>query len=201
MGLIAGLVAWAKATFGPYGAWGLFGLAVTEAVFSPIPPDILLPVLAVPAEGMPPDYAYALFLGLVATLGSVVGGAIGYAIGKWFSPWVHRKFSGERLTKVEGWYREHGEWIVLVAAFTPIPFKVFTVSSGLFRMRFWPFILAAAVGRGLRFIPEGLLSARYGQQAIDWLDAGGLALLAVLGLGLAAWYFWRSTHENELAEG
>lgn len=200
MALVSGLVAWAKATFGPYGVWGLIVLALTEAIFSPIPPDVLLPVLAVPAEGADPAYAYALYLGLITTVASVVGAAIGYWIGKRFSPWVHRKFEGERLRKVEAWYTEHGEWIVAIAAFTPIPFKVFTLSSGLFRMRFWPFVLAAFVGRGLRFVPEALLSARFGTQAIDWLDRGGLIVLVVLGLGLAGYYAWWSMRGEQHAE-
>lgn len=197
MGLVGGLVAWAKATLGPYGIWGLILLAVTEAVVSPIPPDVLLPVLALPAEGQAPAYGYALWLGLVTTVASVVGGAIGYWIGSEFSPWVHRRFGGERLAKVERWYLSYGEWIVAVAALTPIPFKVFTVASGLLGMRFWPFIAAAFVGRALRFVPEALLAARYGNQAIAWLDRGGLVLLVVLGLAVALWYGYRTWRSPE----
>lgn len=195
MAILGPLVEWAKATLGPYGELGLAVVAFTEAIINPIPPDPLLAVLAVDQP-----WTYALYLGLFTTFWSVAGAAVGYWIGGRFSGWVHRKFAGERLDKVEGWYTEHGEWIVVIAALTPIPFKVFTVSSGLFRLRFWPFMLAATVGRALRFVPEALLSARYGQQAIDWLDRGGLALLVILGLGVAAWYVWRSARE-EPAEG
>ncbi|MDX1612001.1 MAG: VTT domain-containing protein [Candidatus Thermoplasmatota archaeon] len=197
MALVGSLVAWAKATLGPYGVWGLILLSFTEAIISPIPPDILLPVLATPAPGMPPDYGYAAYLGLVTTVASVLGGAVGYWVGRRFSPWVHRKFRGERLTRVEGWYKQHGEWILIVAAFTPLPFKLFTVTSGLFGMRFWPFMLAAFLGRGLRFFPEALLSARFGQQAIEWLDAGGLIVLVVLATGVAAWWVWHRRSRPE----
>lgn len=184
MGLISGLADWAQATFGPYGVLGLIVLAVTEAVFSPVPPDALLPVLAA-GESMP----YALYLGVVTTLASVVGGAIGYWVGDRFSPWVHERYGGPNLRRVERWYQEYGEWVVLVAGFSPLPFKVFALSSGLLGLRFWPFIAAALVGRGLRFIPEALLSARYGEAVLAWTDEYEIwllvpALLLLVGIWL-----------------
>lgn len=170
--MTSGLVDWALTTFGPYGVLGLIVLAVTEAVISPIPPDALLPILA---KGQP--MGYALYLGVVTTLASVAGAAIGYWVGDRFSPWVHRKFAGPRLARVEGWYREYGEWVVLLAGFTPLPFKIFTVSSGLLGLRFWPFMLASLIGRGARFVPEALLAARYGDQVLAWIDAYEIPLL------------------------
>lgn len=192
MGVLTGLVEWAQATFGPYGVLGLIVLAVTEAIVSPIPPDILLPVLA-----LDQPWTYALYLGVITTVASVAGGAVGYWLGKEFSPWVHRRFAGPKLAKVEGWYDEHGEWIVLLAAFTPLPFKIFTVTSGLLRLRFWPFMAAAVVGRGLRFIPEALLSAYIGQEAIAWLERSGYLVLGLTALAAVAWYLWRHARRGD----
>lgn len=174
--MISGLVDWAQATFGPYGVAGLIVLAVTEAIFSPIPPDVLLPVLAY-QQSLP----YALFLGVVTTLASAAGGAVGYWVGDRFSPWVHRRYGGPRMQRVAGWYQQYGEWVVLVAAASPLPFKVFTLTSGLLGLRFWPFLAAAVVGRGMRFIPEALLAARYGEEVLAWTDRyeGWVALAAV----------------------
>lgn len=185
MGLTQGLVEWARATLGPYGVLGLVVLAFTEAIISPVPPDALLPLLAI-GTSVP----YAVYLGLVTTLASVVGAAVGYWIGDQFSDWVHRRFASEHLAKAEAWYRQYGEWVVLVAAVSPIPFKVFTVTSGLLGLRFWPFMLAATVGRGARFVPEAVLASLYGEQVIAWIDAYELPLLLVAVIALGGLYLY-----------
>lgn len=131
----------------------------------------------------------AVLLGLVTTVASVAGGAVGYWVGVRFSPWVHRKFSGPRLEKAEAWYERYGEWIVVLAAFTPLPFKVFTVTSGLLGLRFWPFLAAAFIGRALRFVPEAVLASLYGEAVIAWLDRGGLIVLVVSLVVLAVLYY------------
>ncbi len=195
MGVVTGLYEWAQATFEPWGVPGLILLAVTEAIFSPIPPDALLPILAA-GQSMP----YALFLGIVTTVASIVGAVIGYWIGMRFSPWVHERFDGPRLRQVEGWYRDHGEWIVVLAAFSPIPFKIFTVSSGLLGLRFWPFVIAATIGRAARFIPEALLAARYGEQVIAWLDANQIPALILSLIAVAVIYLWTRGRGNQETE-
>lgn len=199
MGIVGGFVEWAQATLGPYGVVGLIVLAVTEAIISPVPPDALLPILA---KGQP--LGYALWLGVITTVASVAGGAVGYWIGDRFSPWVHRKFAGPNLARVETWYRDYGEWVVLLAGFTPLPFKIFTVTSGLLGLRFWPFMLAATIGRGARFVPEALLAARYGDAVIAWTDRYQWWILAgtVLALGLLWWYSrWRSSEGTGAGPG
>ncbi len=192
--MISGLVEWAQATFGPYGELGLIVIAVTEAIFSPIPPDILLPVLA---RGEP--WTYALYLGVITTVASVAGGAVGYWIGDRFSPWVKKRYGGERMQRVESWYQEYGEWVVLLAGFSPLPFKIFTLTSGFLGLRFLPFLLAAVVGRGLRFVPEALLAARYGDQVLAWTDRYELPMLAATLLILGA-LWWYSRHRNRSRE-
>lgn len=195
MGVLGSLVEWAQATLGPYGVFGLIVLAFTEAVVSPIPPDALLPVLA-QGESM----GYALFLGLVTTAASVAGAILAYWIGVRFSPWVHERFAGPRLARVENWYQQHGEWVVAIAAFSPVPFKVFTLSSGLLGLRFWPFVLAATVGRALRFVPEALLAARYGEQVVAWIDANQIPALAVSLVLIALLYAWTRMRQGQTPE-
>lgn len=190
MAVISSLVDWAQATFEPYGVVGLIVLAFTEAIFSPVPPDVLLPVLA---KGQP--WSYAVYLGVVTTVASVAGGAIGYWVGKRFSPWVKKRYGGPRMQRIEAWYQAYGEWVVLLAGFTPIPFKIFTVTSGFLGLRFWPFILASFAGRGLRFVPEALLAAWYGDQVLAWLDRYELpALVATVILLVGLW--WYTRHRN-----
>lgn len=194
--MISGLAEWTQAVFGPYGVLGLIVVAVTEAIFSPLPPDALLPVLAT-GQSM----SYALFLGVVTTVASVAGAAIGYWVGDRFSPWVHERYGGPKLERVEGWYQEYGEWVVLVAGFSPLPFKVFTLSSGLLRLRFWPFMAAALVGRGLRFIPEALLAARYGEAVLEWTDQYEIWLLIPTVLILVGlWLYSRHRGQVEASE-
>ncbi len=196
MAVTQGLVEWARAVFGPYGVLGLIALAFTEAVISPIPPDALLPLLAI-GESVP----YAVYLGLVTTAASIAGAAVGYWVGDRFSDWVHQRFSSQRLERVEAWYREYGEWVVGVAAFSPVPFKVFTVSSGLLGLRFWPFILAATIGRSLRFIPEAVLASIYGEPVIAWIDTYEIPLLILGLLVLVGLYVYsRRWGEDDVAD-
>lgn len=192
MGLTETTVEWIQSVLPPgFEVAGLVLLAFTEATFSPIPPDPLLVVVAERAT-----VPRAVFLGLVTTIASVAGAAVGYWIGDQFSDWVHRKFAGENLDRAEAWYQQYGEWVVLVAAFSPIPFKVFTVTSGLLGLRFWPFILAATVGRGIRYVPLAVLASLYGEQVLAWIDTYEIPLL-VAGLlalaGLYAYSRYRST--------
>lgn len=194
MAVISGLVEWAQATFEPYGELGLIVIAVTEAIFSPIPPDVLLPVLA---RGEP--WTYALYLGVITTVASVAGGAVGYWIGDRFSPWVKKRYGGERMQRVESWYQEYGEWVVLLAGFSPLPFKIFTLTSGFLGLRFLPFLLASVVGRGLRFVPEALLAARYGDQVLAWTDRYEVPMLAATLLVLGA-LWWYSRHRKSSGE-
>lgn len=188
MGLTETTVELVQRFFAGYEVLGLVVVAVTEAVFSPFPPDALLVVLAT-GRSLP----YATFLGAVTTAASVAGGAVGYWIGDRFSDWAHRKFAGEHLARAEAWYQQYGEWVVGVAAFTPIPFKVFTVASGLLGLRFWPFMLAATVGRGVRFVPEAILASFYGERIVDWIDAYEIPLLVAALLALAGLYAYSRT--------
>lgn len=169
----------------PHGATALFLLAVAEASFFPIPPDVLLLAvcLAAPARSMR--------LALLCTAGSVVGGVVGYGIGwslwgalsAFFFAWVPG-FSPELYDRVATLYEEWGFWAVFAAGLTPIPYKIFTIAAGVFGINFPVFVLASVLSRGLRFLAEGFLIYRFGppiasfiDRYFNWLAVGFVAVL------------------------
>lgn len=130
----------------PAAALSLFGLATAESIFFPLPPDLLLLALDV----VHPEKSF--FYAAVCTAGSTIGGAIGFAIGRWGGrPLLERWVSKERILYIEERFQRYDVWAVFIAGLTPIPYKVFTISSGAFRLRFWRFVLASVCSRGLRF--------------------------------------------------
>lgn len=155
----------------PYGAWALFILALAEASFFPVPPDPLLLALAL---GQPRK---ALRYGAVATAASVVGGILGYAIGagawqivdQFFFTWVPG-VSPEAFARVQGLYDRYDFWAVFLAGLTPIPYKVFTITAGVFEIDFPVFVLASLTSRGLRFFAEGALIHHFGPSVSGFID-------------------------------
>ncbi|HHJ16068.1 MAG TPA: DedA family protein [Gammaproteobacteria bacterium] len=136
----------------------LAGLSFAESSFFPIPPDVML---------MPMSLAQpqrAMRFATITTLASVAGGMAGYAIGhfalEWIAPLIEEGGRwAEPYSKATDWFGAWGFWAVLIAGFSPIPYKVFTISAGALSMAFLPFVLASAVGRGARFfLVAGLLS-------------------------------------------
>jgi len=152
-------VRWAEQVFVPLGPLGLFALAFAESSFFPVPPDVILIPLALI------NPANALFYGFLATAGSVCGALFGYWIGLKGGRPVILKFASERrVSQVESYFNKYGLWAVGLAAFTPIPYKVFTIASGAFRVKnVKGFIMVSFIGRGARFITEALLVMLYGE--------------------------------------
>lgn len=135
----------------------LFGLSFAESSFFPIPPDVLQ--IALTLERRNKAYFYAA----VSTVASVLGGMFGYLIGYAFwhalsGFFLTYVFKEEVFTKVQGLYEQYNFWCVFIAAFTPIPYKVFTIAAGVFSVSFPMFVIASVIGRGMRFfIVAGLL--------------------------------------------
>ncbi|MCW5966257.1 MAG: DedA family protein [Bryobacterales bacterium] len=141
----------------PHGATALFLLAFAESSVFPIPPDVLLIALVLGSPGR------WWKLGALTTLGSTLGGAVGYLIGKFLMDSVGMRIidlyhAQAYFEQVRNWYLQYDFWIVFVAAFTPIPYKVFTIASGAFDMNLLGFCAVSFVGRGARFfLVAGLL--------------------------------------------
>ncbi len=161
------IISWSQSKYGPT---VLFILAFVESIFFPIPPDILLIALALGASGRAFKYA------LICTLGSVLGAFVGYYIGHilWltstgeFSPFANffftniPGFSVELYESIKNLFFEWDFWVVFTAGFTPIPYKVFTISAGAFDINLVMFAIASLVSRGARFFLISWLIWKYG---------------------------------------
>jgi len=152
---------------------GLAILAFIESSLFPIPPDFLLIAmsLSIPEK--------ALLFALICTIFSTFGGAFGYVIGKFGGRpvfyWLFKK-KAHYLEKVENLYDKHGSWAVLGAAFTPIPYKVFTIASGIFRMNIISFMIMSFIGRGARFFIVAICLMLFGETIKAYLE---LVIIAV----------------------
>jgi len=153
----------------PYGAPALFLLAVAESSFFPVPPDVLLIAvsLSIPSR--------AFRFALLCTLGSLLGGIIGYGIGFYAYEAIGRPivelYNGQPIMdRVALLYEEYGFWGVLVAAITPIPYKVFTISSGFFKFNLISFMTASLIGRSLRFFMVAGLIWKFGPPIKSFID-------------------------------
>ena len=153
----------------PYGAWALFLLAFAESSFFPIPPDVLLIAMciALPVR----SFKYAL----ICSAGSVLGGCLGYLIGWQFMESLGIRiveFYGltDKVTAIEVLYQTYDAWAVGIAGFTPIPYKVFTITAGMFKIDFGVFLLASMVSRSARFFIIGGLIYRFGPRIQVFID-------------------------------
>ena len=158
-------------------------LTFAESVFFPIPPDVLLApmVLAKPQKA----WSYAT----LTTVSSVIGGAVGYWLGYWmFEPWIQPLITEvgyqAKFDRVLDWFNEWGIWVIFIAGFSPVPYKLFTVSAGLLHMAFLPFLIVSAIARGMRFfLVAGLIKA--GGPAMEkkirqWVDVLGWLIVALI---------------------
>lgn len=153
----------------PYGTPALFVLSFCESSFFPIPPDVLLIALDISKPKRSFYYAF------VCSVASVLGAILGYYIGMAFFDTIGEKileFYGvvEQYERVQGWYDSWGAWAVGIAGFTPIPFKVFTIASGVFRMSFGAFIIASALSRSARFFLVSTLLYYHGPKVKSFID-------------------------------
>lgn len=128
----------------------LAGLSFSESVIFPIPPDVMLAPMALAKPEKAWWYAF------ICTVASVLGGMAGYLLGylafdTLILPLIETLNYQEKLATATLWFEEYGVWIVFIAGFSPIPYKVFTISAGLLGMLFIPFVIVSFIGRGCRF--------------------------------------------------
>ncbi|MBW2645590.1 MAG: VTT domain-containing protein [Deltaproteobacteria bacterium] len=178
----------------PYGTPALFLLAFCESSFFPIPPDILLIALAVAIPKKAFQYA------LVCSIGSLLGGCFGYLIGWEFMAAVGDAIIqfygfGEKYSYVQDLYVRYDAWVVGVAGFTPIPYKVFTIAAGAFKINFIVFLVVSLISRSARFFLIGGLIYKFGAPIQRFIDRYfnplviAFTLLLILGFGVIKWIF------------
>jgi membrane protein YqaA with SNARE-associated domain len=153
----------------PYGSWALFLLAFSESSFFPIPPDVLLVALAVALPRKSMRFA------LICSIGSVLGGCFGYLIGWQFMNSLGVKivsFYGldDRVDYIGNLYRNYDAWAIGIAGFTPIPYKVFTIAAGMFKINFVVFVLASFISRSARFFLVGGLIYLFGSSIQRFIE-------------------------------
>lgn len=180
--------------FMQYGVWGLFGLSFLDSFIVPVPPFFLQIAMSLI------DPAAALRYATVAFTGSILGAPIGYILGKWLGKPILRKILPEKWTKLATeQFDKNGDAAVLIGSFTPIPFKVFTILSGVFNYSLTKLMLFAILGRGIKFYLIGILFHLYGKHAKVLLDE--YLEIAVLGIGAVvaiAWLVWNKRRKNRL---
>lgn len=167
----------------PHASWYLAGLSFAESSFFPVPPDVMLAPMSMARP------TRAMRLALLTTVASVVGGVFGYLIGMLafdlVEPVLHQYGYWEKYLRAREWFEIWGFWAIFVAGFSPIPYKVFTITAGVIGMSFLPFVLASLIGRGGRFFLVAALMAWGGEameaklrQWVDWI--GWLTVAAVV---------------------
>ncbi len=136
----------------------------------------------------------AIWYGFVCSLGSVLGGMVGYGIGLYGGrPLLYKFFKEKKIHAVERLYDRFNAWATGIAGLTPIPYKVFTIAGGAFKINFKIFVLASIASRSLRFMAEGVLLYFFGESIRDfmfnWFNWMSIAFVVLLVGG-----FWAVNH-------
>jgi len=183
-------ISWSGHRHAPY---YLAGVSLAESSFFPIPPDVMLISMGLATPKRSWQYA------LIATLFSVIGGILGYIIGVYgmelILPHILSSSYASSYYQIVHWFEHGGVWMVILAGFTPFPYKIFTITAGAMHMALFPFIVGSIIGRGLRFFMVSALlfyagdkiqvRLRHYVDVIGWSTIG----LAIVGYGLMKWVF------------
>ncbi|OUR64756.1 hypothetical protein A9Q79_05525 [Methylophaga sp. 42_25_T18] len=164
-----------------YATYWLALVSFTESSCFLIPPDVMLAPMALAK----PDKAW--FYAGLTTIMSVLGGLLGYMIGSYafqlIEPWIQSLGYMHAYQLAEVWFEQWGFWAIFLAGFTPIPYKIFTIASGVAGMALIPFIIGSTIGRGLRFFLVAALmywgGKRLEMQLLNWIDRIGWATVAL----------------------
>ncbi len=150
---------WARHRHAP---WYLGGLSFAESSFFPIPPDVMLAPMSLA------NPARAWWFAALTTVTSVAGGLFGYLIGVFafdlVEPLIHEMGYWGKYEQARAWFVEWGFWAIFLAGFSPIPYKVFTITAGVISMALAPFVIASFIGRGARFFLVAALMAWGGER-------------------------------------
>ena len=173
-----------------YAVWYLSGLSFAESSFFPVPPDVMLAPMSMAQPARAWRYA------AITTLASVLGGLLGYFIGFFafdlIQPWLQESHYWDKYLHARNWFEAWGFWAILVAGFSPIPYKVFTIAAGTLAMSLPLFVAGSIIGRGGRFFlvaalmawggPEMEQKLRIYVERIGWL---------VIVLAVVAFFYFR----------
>lgn len=181
------LGAWAvRHAEGKNAKWWLFGVAFAESSFFPIPPDVLLAAILATRERV-----RAFFYATVTTVGSVLGGLFGYLIGYFFfqtiGAWLVQTYHLEtQMVTVKTLFVDNAFFAIFVAAFTPIPYKLFTIAAGLFAIDIPVFVIASIFGRGMRFFAVAMVMRFFGEHIKSlfyrYFNVASLVFVALVAL-------------------
>lgn len=180
----------------PHGPRALAILSFAESSFFPIPPDPLL--LALALERPKQAWRFAA----ITTVASVCGAALAYTLGALAWPAISGFFFDwipgvtlESFARIQDWYDRFDFWAVFLAGLTPFPYKVITLSAGVFRINPAAFLVASLLSRGLRFFVLGGLVYRWGEPIGEFIErrfalvTWTFGALVVLGFAAIRWLF------------
>ncbi len=170
-GLYTKMMTWAAH---PHAERYLVGISIFESIFLPVPTAFMVAPMAVA------NPKRAVRIALIATVMSVFGGVIGYYLGYFavalIEPIIKDVGYWDKYMIAQHWFKEWGFWAVVIAGFSPIPFKLFTISAGALSMAIFPFIIAATIGRAAHFFLVSLSMAWAGpkfepvvKKYIEWI--------------------------------
>lgn len=202
MSLYKKIMAWVRSLYDwvlhwadtKYGTPALITLSFAESSFFPIPPDPLLMALALGKRSK------ALHFAAYCTIASVLGGILGYYIGFGLFETVGQKiidfYNAQAIfDSLQTTFNENSVLAIIIAAITPIPYKVFTITAGVCKTDLVTFIVASIIGRGFRFGTEGVLIRLFGDPIKNWIDkyfdklAILFAVLLILGFAVIKYMF------------
>ncbi len=166
----------------------LFVIAFAESSFFPIPPDVLLIPLAIGAPRR------ALRFAALCTVGSSLGALLGYFLGLEFYEVIGQRIvafysAGEQYERVQALYQQWDVVAIALAGFTPIPFKIFTITAGVFKINLITFIIVVLLSRGARFFLLGGLIWRFGPSIRNFVDRYFNLLVILFSILLVGGFF------------
>ena len=179
--------------------WAVLILAAAsfcESIFFPIPPDPLLIGVALLQPHL------AVFLGALVTVASVAGAVVGHWLGRRLGrPLLHRFFAEDTVLRVERLFQRYGAWATLIAAFTPLPYKLFAIAAGVLDLDRKTFVIASLVGRGARFMAIGVLIFLFRDEIEGFVSENFEVLTVAAAAGVvaavAAWVLVRRARRGE----
>lgn len=178
---------WSQHRFAP--RWLSF-VSFIEAIFFPIPPDVML----LPMAMSKPQQAvrYAAYTAIASVLGGIVGYFVGYIAFDWVKATASAWGYAHYFDQAQIWFEQYGVWVVFLAGFSPIPYKVFTLYAGIMQLAFFPFVIAAAVSRLARFLLVAKIAAWGGEKYASAIRRSiEIIGWATVALAVAAYFLYQ----------